>query len=136
MNNETLNLSPHDTARLLKNELRRPKDVVGDPHLSTTEKRALLAAWASDAHAVPDAPTLRQLDNGAVVSLASILAALRELDQASAKAGGFAASGRHDQILTKWRKRPPWQRRRRDDDDEPPPLPAALSVRGLNLIWA
>ena len=135
MNNDTLNLSPHDTSRLVK-ELRHPEDIVGDTFLSTAEKRALLAAWASDAHAVPDAPTLRQLDNGAVVTLASILTALRELDRASAKAGKLGANGRHDQILTKWRKRGPWRRRRRDDDDEPPPVPAALSVRALNPAWA
>ena len=55
-------------------QLSHPDDVVSDPHLSLIEKRALLAAWASDAHAVPDAPTLRQLDNGAVVSLTTISA--------------------------------------------------------------
>lgn len=136
MNNDTHNLSSHNTARLIDEELTHPEDVISDLHLSNAEKRALLAAWASDAHAVPDAPTLRQLHNGAVVTLASILTALRELDQASAKAGKLGASGRHDEILTKWRKRGPWRRRRRDDDDEPPPVPAALPVRGLNPAWA
>ena len=32
-------------------------EVVSDPRLTEAEKRALLAAWASDVHAVPDAPT-------------------------------------------------------------------------------
>jgi len=36
-----------------------PRDVVADPTLSTGEKRAILASWASDAAAVASNPALR-----------------------------------------------------------------------------
>lgn len=36
-----------------------PRDVVGDPTLSLSEKRAILASWASDASAVASCPALR-----------------------------------------------------------------------------
>lgn len=38
-----------------------PDDVVKDPYLSFAEKREILIAWASDASAVQDHPTLRWL---------------------------------------------------------------------------
>jgi hypothetical protein len=38
----------------------RPSDVLKDPSLSLTERRAILSAWASDACAVESAPALRQ----------------------------------------------------------------------------
>ena len=38
-----------------------PDDVVKDPHLTFTQKRAVLASWASDASAVQDEPTMRWL---------------------------------------------------------------------------
>jgi len=38
-----------------------PDDVVKDPHLPLTEKRAILSSWASDASAVQDEPRLRWL---------------------------------------------------------------------------
>jgi hypothetical protein len=38
-----------------------PDDVLKDPHLTYTQKRAVLASWASDASAVQDEPTLRWL---------------------------------------------------------------------------
>ena len=41
--------------------LRFPHEVVGHPELTGEEQRAILAAWASDASAVPDLPTLRHL---------------------------------------------------------------------------
>ena len=36
-----------------------PKDVLGDPSLSVSEKRAILASWASDASAIASCPALR-----------------------------------------------------------------------------
>ena len=36
-----------------------PQDVVGHPGLTTAEKRAILASWASDACAVASCPALR-----------------------------------------------------------------------------
>jgi hypothetical protein len=38
-----------------------PLDVVKDPHLDLSEKRAVLASWASDASSVRDEPGLRWL---------------------------------------------------------------------------
>ena len=40
-----------------------PLDVTKDPDLSLNEKRAILAAWASDACAVEAAPALAQEPN-------------------------------------------------------------------------
>lgn len=60
-----------------------PDDVLADAALAPAEKRAILAGWASDAHAVEDAPTLRQLDSGAIIPVADIMAALKRLDMAS-----------------------------------------------------
>ena len=38
-----------------------PDDVLKDPDLPVTEKRAILSSWASDASAVQDEPRLRWL---------------------------------------------------------------------------
>ena len=45
-----------------------PMEVVGDPSLSLTEKRAILSSWASDACAVEAMPALRQARKSAKVS--------------------------------------------------------------------
>ena len=37
-----------------------PRDVVADPTLSASEKRAILASWASDAAAVTSNPALQR----------------------------------------------------------------------------
>jgi len=59
-----------------------PMDVVNDPDLTRHEKRAILASWASDAHAVESAPALRQLtSDGNPVTIDDIVAALRTLDK-------------------------------------------------------
>ena len=57
-----------------------PDDVLHDSRLSVGRKRAILAEWASDAHAVPDLPALRQIDSGAIVKVDTVLAALCALD--------------------------------------------------------
>ncbi len=61
---------------------RHPKDVVGHPTLTTAEKRAILASWASDAAAVASCPALRAPEKliGPPVSIDDILEALRALD--------------------------------------------------------
>ncbi len=112
-------------------ELSHPDELVADPRLSLAEKRALLAAMASDERTVPEVPTMRRLDNGAIVSLTSILKALEDLDELAERlpqtfAVGRVADQRSAEILTRWRKRPLWQRSKRDDDDEPPPVPLAM----------
>jgi hypothetical protein len=61
---------------------REPRDVVCHPHLTLSEKRAVLASWASDASAIAAFPGLRQGPEGSPpVSVDEILAALNELDR-------------------------------------------------------
>jgi len=50
-----------------------PSDVTNDTKLTTEKKRAILASWISDARAVENAPSLRQLDSGAFVEVDAIL---------------------------------------------------------------
>ena len=59
----------------------RPRDVVAHPSLSTSEKRAILASWASDASAIASCPPLRAPASlKAPVTIDEILEALCELD--------------------------------------------------------
>jgi hypothetical protein len=60
----------------------RPLDVVADTALSTGEKRAILASWASDAAAVASNPAFRGLPgSNRVVTIDEVLEALSALDQ-------------------------------------------------------
>ena len=66
-----------------------PKDVVSDPTLSLSEKRAILASWASDASAVASCPALRApRDLRRPVSVDDILDALCELDRGPSEPPG------------------------------------------------
>ena len=58
---------------------RHPRDVVADPALSLSEKRAILASWASDASAIASCPALRAPE-AAPVHIDDIFEALRALD--------------------------------------------------------
>ncbi len=58
-----------------------PKVVVSDPDLSLSEKRAILASWASDASAIASCPSLRAPGLKAPVSIDEILGALCALDE-------------------------------------------------------
>lgn len=59
-----------------------PRDVVAHPALSLSEKRAILASWASDASAIASCPALRAPDGlKKPVSIDEILEALVELDR-------------------------------------------------------
>jgi hypothetical protein len=59
-----------------------PLDVLKDPHLDLSEKRAVLASWASDASSVRDEPGLRwPLGTPEPVPLADIRAAVARLDR-------------------------------------------------------
>ena len=61
-----------------------PQDVVSHPRLSLSEKRAILASWASDATAIASCPWLRAPQGlKAPVSIDDILDALCELDGGS-----------------------------------------------------
>jgi hypothetical protein len=58
-----------------------PRDVVSHPTLSLSEKRAILASWASDASAIASCPALRGPDGlKAPVTIDEILEALCALD--------------------------------------------------------
>lgn len=63
-----------------------PRDVLKDPILDISEKRAVLSSWASDASAVQDQPTLRWLlGTPEPVPLADIREALERLDRQEAR---------------------------------------------------
>jgi hypothetical protein len=82
-----------------------PHQVVGNPSMSPDEKRAILAAWASDEHAVESLPTLRHLPGTPFpVTFSSIMKARMQLD----KIEGV-------------------------DDDDPPPTPHAMRLRRAPL---
>ena len=58
-----------------------PRDVVCHTGLTTAEKRAILASWASDASAIASCPSMRSPAGlKQPVSIDEILEALRELD--------------------------------------------------------
>jgi len=57
-------------------------NVVNDPDLTLSEKRAVLASWASDACAMEAAPALRRVPGAArFVRFDDVMDALRVLDE-------------------------------------------------------
>ena len=111
--------------------LGHPTDLLAHPGLTTAVKRQILADWASDAHAVRDAPDLRQLDSGAVVVIDEILQALRTLDGADLERSPVSRITRSERRRRSLGSRLKVFIRRRDDDDDPPPSPAAACPPGL-----
>jgi len=73
-------LAPAESPRRLATSFVHPDEVVSGFRLTQAEKREILASWASDVRAVPDAPALRQLDNGAIVRVHDALRALKSLN--------------------------------------------------------
>ncbi len=64
-----------------------PFDVLKDPDLDASEKRAILSSWASDACAVENHPAWRWLiGTSGPVPLRDVLEALERLDRAAARA--------------------------------------------------
>ena len=63
------------------NAFAHPSEVVNDPDLTLSEKRAILSSWASDACAVEAAPAWRRPPGNRPVPFDDIMDALRELDQ-------------------------------------------------------
>ena len=110
-----------------------PDEVVGEQALTLAEKRSLLASWASDACAVEDSPSLRQLASGAVVRVDDILAALRSLDFNEPR---HEASLSFVQPFARRGSQPTARRRplRSDDDDEPPPSAADARVPSARKV--
>jgi hypothetical protein len=91
-----------------KRELHYPHEVVRDGGLLPEEKRAVLAEWASDAHAVRSMPVLRHLPGTPFpVTFSSIMAAMAELDRMACA-----------------------------NDDDPPPRPRAGSLPRLDTAEA
>lgn len=79
---QTENRKDFDLDRLLHpaGAFRTPMEVVNDPDMTTQEKRAILASWASDACAVEAAPDLRQPAGASPVRFDDIMDALKRLD--------------------------------------------------------
>jgi len=77
------NNSPIDLDALLDpaRAFAHPADVVSDPDLTLTEKRALLAAWARRACAAEAMPALSRPKGAASVCYEDIVDALRALDR-------------------------------------------------------
>ena len=114
-----------------------PDEIVNRTGMGVDEKRAILAAWASDAHAVEGAPASRQLDSGAVVPVDDILAALRRLDRLSSRSCPPAAGPPSVPRDHARRRLKPWMVRfRRRDDDDPPPGAPAVGVCVLGELAA
>ena len=66
-----------------------PRDVLSHPSLTTSEKRAILASWASDASAIASCPALRAPAGlKTPVTIDEILDALCELDGKPRPPGG------------------------------------------------
>lgn len=109
--------------------LMYPDDVLAAGDLTSAEKRAILASWASDERAVIGDPTRRQLPSGATVRLREIKRALESLDRQARPAPEGWQSGRWSsdrrQRIARWFARR--GARPDDDDDDPPPAPAALA---------
>ncbi|MBC7736023.1 MAG: hypothetical protein H7245_02090 [Candidatus Saccharibacteria bacterium] len=119
----TLDKTPSSVAGV---DLIDPLAVVREPTMTTDEKRALLASWASDRRAIPDNPALRQLDDGRHVAIDDVLEALRRLDQMPDDPTLIRRRAQFD-LCGKWlpRGRPG----RWDDDDDDPPTPAPAAIR-------
>jgi hypothetical protein len=108
---------------------RHPREVLAHPQLTSGEKRAILASWASDACALENAPSLRCLagTRAEPVPVDAVLAALAQLDR--------------ETVTPPVRREPPrkglrgqtnlrrYVRPGRRDDDDPPPCPAAAMPR-------
>ena len=84
----TSSVRSFDLDRLLHpaHAFAHPADVVRDRDMTLNEKRAILAAWASDACAIEAAPELRVNGGGHAVRFDDIMDALRELDRQAADA--------------------------------------------------
>lgn len=63
-------------------KFEHPRDVVSHPSLRLSEKRAILASWASDAASIASCPSLRAPEGlRAPVTIDEILEALCSLDE-------------------------------------------------------
>ncbi|MCA0026631.1 MULTISPECIES: hypothetical protein [unclassified Mesorhizobium] len=112
---------------------KNPGDVLNCSTMSLEAKRGLLASWASDAHAVDDAPSLRRLDDGSVMNVDEILRALKALDEREQGHPPHRAASRSQRRSFGRFRRGSWSRwiagiRGEDDDDDPPPSPVCAAI--------
>lgn len=112
-----------------------PEQVVTADGLTRSQKRTLLASWASDRRAVENAPSLRQLDSGAVVSIDDILEAMTALDahevSAERKTSRRFVPQRTSRVALRLLNR---RASPTDRDDDPPPS-AAAAARPFSPIF-
>jgi hypothetical protein len=85
-----------------------PSQLLQESDLTLNEKRAVLAAWASDACAVEAEPALRLAPGGRRVPVDDILQALRELDrqagwQSTTRAGRYRKAVREHRRAAQFR---------------------------------
>jgi hypothetical protein len=96
-----------------------PSEVVNDPDLTLNEKRAILAAWASDSCAVKSVPALRSHQaSGKPVGFDEIMDALRALDN-QAQLGLSGTPHYKRRLSLTMRRRSASQRRSSDDEHGP-----------------
>lgn len=84
-----------------------PYEVLDDPSLNRSEKRAILAEWASNSCAVKSFPALRRLPGTTFpVTLSSIMDALAQLDDTcESQAMDDVLSVRAPVVTTNWSRR-------------------------------
>ncbi len=121
-------LEPAESLDCVVKGFAHPDQAVSDVRLTHTEKCEALAFSASDVHAVPGAPALRQLDGGAVVHIDDVLQALNSLNEGADEAPQLSKSPESFGIrLPRFRThsravmRQSWSDD--DDDNNPPPCP-------------
>jgi len=76
----------------------RPADVVIDPDLTLSEKRAILSSWASDACAVEAIPALHQPPGAEPVAFDEVIDALKAIDR-QAQQMGFRPRPHYRRVL-------------------------------------
>ncbi|GLK53982.1 hypothetical protein JOD31_001149 [Methylopila capsulata] len=106
-----------------------PDEVMDDPRLPPAEKRAILAAWASDRYAIEEAPGLRQLESGAIVPLDAIRAALCALNLAEPPRAVIRRAAPRRFRFRRRRANLRVTQDRSPDDDPPPPKPVRMRLR-------
>ena len=81
MSNTAMSLDQIHANSLLASTFNHPREVLASPFLDATQKRCVLATWASDAFAVEGKPWLRRLPGSkSEIRIGDILSALRALD--------------------------------------------------------
>jgi len=110
-----------------------PQEVLDDRELALADKRSLLASWASDAHALVEHPSFRQLTSGAVVRVDDIMAALKSLDLNEPR---HEAAVTFSQSFARRPSKPIGRRRNRrsKDNDEPPPSASSAMIPAARKI--